>query len=248
MNNQQLKGVMTTDYARGRHLRKELKYRYMVRARVAANAVQKYLSKTEDIRVLDFGAADGRTLLEIRKLLGPGSFTGIEHSPELISFADKLPMDTQLVQGDVTNLPEYIKSQTFDVVIALALLEHLPKPIKAVRQAFSVLSPGGIFIASSPNPTWDKISDFLGLGLGEYHLSRMNRAKMIKVVNDSGLELVTYEQFMWAPIGFLPYLKVWVEPRFAIRLEKYIRRFRIFNWLFVNLLVVGKKSPLEIRL
>ena len=115
-------GVMGGDYASGRSSKLELKYRYMVRARVAADAIRKHLYDTEIPRVLDFGAADGRTLLELRELLGAGSFTGLEYSTELIQYAKNLPADTQIIQGDVTDLPDSINSQAYDVVIALAIL------------------------------------------------------------------------------------------------------------------------------
>ena len=71
---------------------------------------------------------------------------------------------------------------------------------------------------------------------------------MIQIVKDAGLELITYEQFMWAPISFLPYLRIWVEPSFAVRADRFLRGLRIFNWLFVNSCVVARKPTMEFRL
>ncbi len=68
-------GVMGADYAQGRVDKLYLNYRYRVRAQVG---VQGYLTHhrtlDSDMRVLELGAAEGRTLLHIRELLG-----GVDH-------------------------------------------------------------------------------------------------------------------------------------------------------------------------
>jgi 2-polyprenyl-3-methyl-5-hydroxy-6-metoxy-1,4-benzoquinol methylase len=233
-------GVMDGDYAIRRENTKYIKYRYKVHAGVTANAIKRY-SQNDQPRVLDFGAADGRTLLELRSLIGCGNFTGIEYSKELLHHADHLSTHIHILFGDVNKLPKSIKNQRFDVVIALAILEHLPDPIVAVREAFNVLNSGGLFIATSPNPTWDQISEFLKGGLGDHHVSPMTKSKMVQIVEEAGFELVEFQPFMCAPLGVLPYLNIWVDPGFSINADNFIRRIRVLNWLFVNSCVIGRK-------
>jgi 2-polyprenyl-3-methyl-5-hydroxy-6-metoxy-1,4-benzoquinol methylase len=52
---------------------------------------------------------------------------------------------------DVTDLSRF-DSGTFDVVVALHLLEHLPDPHNTILQIHELLRPGGIFLFATPNP------------------------------------------------------------------------------------------------
>jgi SAM-dependent methyltransferase len=178
----------------------------------------------------------------MRKILGQGFFIGVEYAFELIQHARYSPDKMEIVQADVSTLPFDIKTAFFDIVVALAILEHLHHPEKVVRQAQELLSPGGLFIATSPNPVWDLISQSPKFGKREYHVNKMGTKKMIQVVKDAGLELVSFEPFMWAPLGFLPYLNIWVDPDFSLSADRFIRNLYVTNWLFVNACVVGRKS------
>lgn len=157
------KGILDHEYSADRKKKPELKFRLSVRAAIVADAVAKYLSNTKNLRVLDFGAAEGRTLIELNNLLPGNEFIGIEYSQELISSAPALPENITLVHGDVTKLPNRFTSASFDIVSALAILEHLEAPLKAVQEAYRVLKPGALFIATCPIPGWDHISTKLGL-------------------------------------------------------------------------------------
>ena len=68
---------MGADYAAGRGKKPYMRYRYRVRAAVAVDAFHERQPKRDEYRVLDLGAADGRTLLYMRGLLGDmGRFDG----------------------------------------------------------------------------------------------------------------------------------------------------------------------------
>lgn len=56
-------------------------------------------------------------------------------------------IDTGNIETDL--LPE--KNGTFDLVFALALIEHLHNPDNFLREALRVLRPGGILFLSTPN-------------------------------------------------------------------------------------------------
>lgn len=236
---------MNTAYAVDRMKKPQLIFRYKVRARIAGMAAKKYLGSSGPFRILDFGAAEGSALLEIRHLLPSGTYVGVEYSEELLQHVRNLPADTRVVKGDVMNLSSDIKNEPYDIVTALAVLEHLCDPLKAAQRAASALRPGGIFIATCPVLLWDAISQRLWLVSGE-HETNMNKKRMVDLVQKSGLEPLSYEKFMWAPIGILSYLKMPVSPSFSLRLDAVIRKLKIFNWLFVNQCIIARK-PLCIR-
>jgi len=55
-----------------------------------------------------------------------------------------------VLQGHAEALP--FADESFDVVSAFDLLEHVPAPERLVREAARVLRPGGLFVAATPDP------------------------------------------------------------------------------------------------
>ena len=64
------------------------------------------------------------------------------------------------VHADAARLP--FADQTFDVVVCLEVLEHLPRPVEALREACRVLKPEGRVIISTPflYPIHDAPADY----------------------------------------------------------------------------------------
>lgn len=227
-------------YALGRREKSHFIFRYKVRARMAVYAAKKYLGADKPFRILDLGAADCLTLLEIRHLLPSGTYVGVEYSEQLLRSVPELPADIRMVEGDIMNLPPEVKDEPYDMVTALAVLEHLGNPLKAVQEAAGVIRPGGIFVATCPDPLWDTLSQRLGL-LSDAHEIRIGRKSMIDLVKNSGMELLRYEKFMWAPVALVPYLKIPVSPLFSLSFDRVIGKLRIFDWSFVNQCVIARK-------
>lgn len=241
MKPQKQKGILDHEYSADREQKPELKFRLSVRAGIMADAIGRYSTSTTGLKVLDLGAAEGRTLIEVSEFLPGSEFIGIEYSQELISSAPVLPENINLVHGDITKLPPRLSSVSFDVVSALAVLEHLETPLNAVREAYRVLKPAGLFIATCPVPAWNRISNKLGLLKEDHHEIDMDRQLLTRIVNDAGFDLLEYRKFMWAPISFLPYLHIPVSATFSIKCDRWIGTVKILNWLFVNQVVIGRK-------
>jgi SAM-dependent methyltransferase len=238
-------GVLGGEYAEGRKIRPEMIFRLRTRARLAASAARRYLGNREGLRILDMGCAEGRTLAEMDRLLPGSRMLGIEYSPELIEAADGLAENIVLRRGDITHLPDDIEPGSFDMVTALAVLEHLVSPVAAVEQAARVLRPGGIFVATSPSPAWGRASAKAGLLEDDSHESDITKKAMARMVRDAGLEPVRYRRFMWAPIASIPYLRIPVSPGFALGVDRFIYSLKICNCLFVNQAIIARKAPIE---
>jgi len=238
------RGVLHSDYAAARKLKPAVRFRYRVRARMVLRSLREHGDPDQVERVLDLGCAEGRTLLELRSRLRAREMVGIEASRDLIAKAPPLPAGVRIEEGDVTRLPSGLETAGFDLVTALAVLEHLPEPTAAVREAARVLRPGGLFVATCPEPRWDVLATRLRLLEGGQHEAELGRDSLSRLVAEAGLELLAYRRFMWAPVAVLPYLRVPVPPGPSLELDAAIRRLRVFDALFVNQCVVARRpSP-----
>ncbi len=236
------KGVMDETYARDREKNPAVSYRFRTRALTAVQAIQRHLKSRAPLKILDLGSADGRTLLEMARLLPAGTMImGVEYSPKLVALSRQISPETPIVRGNITALPASVKDRAFDVVTALAVLEHLAKPVAAFKEAAGVLKPGGILVATCPQPYWDVLATRFAL-LEDHHESGLSRRLMQMFAEQAGLEVLEYQQFMFAPIGFLPYLRMGTSPELSCRLDGSIRRLRVLSWLFINQLLIARKA------
>jgi ubiquinone/menaquinone biosynthesis C-methylase UbiE len=233
------KGILDLSYIGERESKLHVSFRYKVRAHIAAIKVTKYLKPP--IRLIDFGCAEGRTLLEIRNLLGTGEYLGLEHSQSLLDCAPTLPSDVRLKEENITSLPDTVQENYYDVATALAVLEHLENPSIAVKEAYRILKNGGLFIATCPDPIWDDISSKLGLLKDTHHNTKMDKVNMFHILRSSGFKVIEYHKFMFAPIGFMPYINIPINVRFSLTVDRAISKLRLVNFLFVNQCIVGLK-------
>lgn len=96
-------------------------------------------------RVLDLGCRDGALT---RAYADGNEVIGVDADKEALAEAQKLGIDTRWADLDE---PLPFEGESFDVVVAGELLEHLRDPRRLVAEARRVLRPGGKFVASVPN-------------------------------------------------------------------------------------------------
>jgi SAM-dependent methyltransferase len=96
-------------------------------------------------RVLDLGCRDGALT---RAYAEGNEIVGVDADREALAEAEKLGIETRWADLDE---PLPFEPDSFDVVVAGELLEHLRDPKRVVADARRVLRPGGTFVASVPN-------------------------------------------------------------------------------------------------
>jgi len=235
-----LAGVMNASYARARTTKPALVFRLRARAEIVVRAVRRY-GFGGSLQVLEVGAADGRTLVELSKHLGRGPYWGVEYDRDLLSSHPPLPAGVELVQGDAHALPDSINDASFDVVSMLALLEHLDDPTSALGEARRVLKPGGLIVATCPNPFWDGIAGRLGLVNDDHHVNRIDLPRLRTLVRASGFDVLESGRFMWAPVASLPYAHVPVHVPLAAAIDRIISALPAVRRLCVNAYVVAQR-------
>jgi len=95
--------------------------------------------------VLDFGCRDGALT---RAYLDGTEVVGLDVDSDALAEAAKLGLET--VWADVEE-PLPFADESFDVVVAAELLEHLQEPERLTAEAGRVLRPGGTLAGSVPN-------------------------------------------------------------------------------------------------
>jgi SAM-dependent methyltransferase len=175
------------------------------------------------------------------ELLPAGSrFVGVEYSSELVALAPSPHAEFAVLQGNVARLPPSASQRQYDVVTALAVLEHLSEPQRAFKNAAEVLRSQGLLVATCPAPAWDGIANRLNL-LPDHHEARLSIRDLIALAVNAGLDVLETRRFMWAPVGFLPHLHAHVSARRSFEMDGIVRRIRLLDWLFVNQLLVARK-------
>ena len=92
--------------------------------------------------VLDMGCGPGSITVGLAAAVAPGRAIGVDQ-------ADDVPPGS--VRGDVTCLP--FANGSFDAVFAHAVLQHLPDPLLALREARRVARPGAVIGVADAD--WD---------------------------------------------------------------------------------------------
>ena len=124
---------------------------------VYADLVRAHLQP--DSRVLDLGCGRGGLVEQLAHPLA--NMVGVD--PDALSLREhRLPLPRAAALSD--GLP--FAANSFDVVFASWLLEHLQRPLSTFNQISRVLKPGGVFIFITPN-TRHPLST-LNRGLGRF--------------------------------------------------------------------------------
>lgn len=190
-------GVLDRTYADDRRQKRAPRYRLWRRTVEVCRAFSLYGPKP--IRdILDLGAADGRMLQSIHERFPGARCAGVEYDAGLAALASSLP-DIEISRGDIQALE--FGDASFDTVSAAAVIEHVRDPAKAVAEAARVLRPGGIFVMTSPSPFWEALATRLGHLKNDQHNEVMDLARLRRLAEDAGLEVVEAEKFMLSPVG-----------------------------------------------
>jgi SAM-dependent methyltransferase len=113
--------------------------------RILKNA--KIDGRRNPVRILDFGGGDGTIAIEIAKVLASGR--GVKCDIDLVDWGavDKQVSEKILLRGHRTL--ETVAAP-YDLVIASAVLEHIPEVNAVMKTLFSLVGPNGYFYGRTP--------------------------------------------------------------------------------------------------
>ena len=98
-------------------------------------------------RVLDLGCRDGSLTCFY---VSGNTVTGVDIDQDALALArEQLGVETAWL--DLNCTPFAFADGSFTAVVAGELLEHLVHPTAVVKEAWRILTPGGVFLGSVPN-------------------------------------------------------------------------------------------------
>jgi 2-polyprenyl-3-methyl-5-hydroxy-6-metoxy-1,4-benzoquinol methylase len=144
-------------------------------------------------RILEVGAGAGGTLKWLKTIYPKAETTAVELNPDLL---DELKQNADVaVIGQIDET--FTELKTYDLILLLDVLEHLPDSTTTLRKLSKLLEPGGQVIVSVPNIAHLSVSVPLLLKrrfnyqdsgiLDRTHLRFFVEDTAIKLLNDANL-------------------------------------------------------------
>ena len=106
--------------------------------------LQAHYPGRNDLTILDIGCGTGAMSA---KLAARGTVVSADLSPVALSFCGRRGLGRQAA-ADAMRLP--FRDRSFDLVVSLDILEHVPDDAAALGEFYRVLKPGGRVIATVP--------------------------------------------------------------------------------------------------
>lgn len=223
------KGVLSVGYHEGRKTNRALKYRLMRRSREVLNEIIQYKGR-EINALLDVGTADSLMLGQLDSSLIIKNPVGLDFSSDLLNKNTNPRL--KLVQGDAVSLP--FKEEVFDVIVATAVIEHVPSPNTMIAECLRCLKKNGICIITTPDPFFEDIATMIGHLDDEDHNKTFKLLELQNLIESEGFEILKAEKFMMSPVGF-PH---------EIKIERFIKLMKL-QFFLLNQLIVCKKEDRE---
>jgi SAM-dependent methyltransferase len=138
--------------------------KYRSKNPVVRYLVGRFLRRVSDLaaterprRVLEVGCGEGVVLATLTARLPGARFDGLELDETALEQARARCPGARLVRGDGCELP--FGDQSFDLVVCLEVLEHLPEPARALRELRRVARAGCLL--SVPHEPFFRIGNLL---------------------------------------------------------------------------------------
>ncbi len=167
------------------------------------STVIKILRPLEVDSILDVGCGEGFTLDKFKKEGIGKKLSGIDYSDDALELGAKIYPDLDLKKGDIYDIKA--KENSFDLVMATEVLEHLDDPNKALKELIRVSRK--YIMLSVPNEPFFIGANFLrgkylkSFGNHPEHINHWTFIGFEKFLKKNGLKIVESKHpFAWTLI------------------------------------------------
>lgn len=149
--------------------------------------------------VLDAGCGEGESLSRLAPVL-PAEQSGIDLNPESVQFTSARVPEADIAVGDITAMP--FEDGSFDLVLCLEVLEHLPVPGLALEEIARVSARD--IVISVPHEPWFRLGS---LARGNYAKTWGNHPEHVNHWNHRSLRVFLEERVDVVSLeGSMPWL------------------------------------------
>ncbi len=145
------------------------------------------------MKVADFGCGAG-LMLEDLKILG--ELTGYDQNEDVLNHCRKKHCGVNFVLSNIASDDKIIEN-SYDVAVALDILEHIEDDGKAVKNIYNSLGINGFCVFTVPalELLWSKFDENLG------HKRRYNKKQLVTLLQNAGFEIdyIGYYNFWFFP-------------------------------------------------
>ena len=201
------------------------------RRRIIINMLQKQLGTQSNLRILDVGCGSGYTTLALTKF---GSVYGTDYSLSALKHCNESGLD-KVVKSNSYYLP--FRSETFDVITILDVLEHIDDDIRVLKELKRVLKKDGIILIAVPafQFLWSEHDVALS------HFRRYNHKSLSTVIIRSGFYRIRLTYFISFLFPILVIYKIIDKPRNSNPKSTLIRLPNFINKLLRQVLFLEDK-------
>jgi SAM-dependent methyltransferase len=151
--------------------------------------------KQPPARVLELGSSHGG-LVALLRLAGFDA-TGLEISPAIVDLARRT-FDVPMLQGPIED--QDLAPASFDAVVLMDVLEHLPDPAGTLAGVARVIKPDGVVLIQTPEypggtfaELKERGSRFVEMLIPTEHLYLFGRNSVTQLLADAGFPYLTFE-------------------------------------------------------
>ena len=146
-------------------------------------------------RVLELGSSHGG-LVALLRLAGFDA-TGLEISPAIVDLARRT-FDVPMLQGPLED--QNLAPASFDAVVLMDVLEHLPDPAGTITNIARVIKPDGVVLIQTPEypgVTFGELKErgsrFIEMLIPPEHLYLFSRGSVTQLLTNAGFPCVFFE-------------------------------------------------------
>ena len=165
------------------------------RLAILRRVVDRVLAGRRNLEILNLGCGTGATS---EAFAGLGRVVSADRSPEALAFCRARGM-ADVVEADAEALG--FPDATFDLVLALDVVEHLEKDAAGLAEIRRVLRPGGVAVITVPafGWLWSRMDEIA------WHRRRYRRSELVERVRAAGLTVqwTSYFNTLLFPLGML---------------------------------------------
>ena len=162
----------------------------------------KYMELKPNDRILNIWSRTGKAIEYLRNKCQDVIIVNIELSEGMIKQAKKTFPNEFFLQSSLHEFP--CEDSTFDFVLSLETLEHVPDPLLFLQEIKRVLKPGGRLVMSLPPATAEYIpflEDMFHLHHGEGPHKFLASKTVKKMIDKAGLKLIKHKGTILVPVG-----------------------------------------------